>query len=150
MTISSPWPMAARTIRSSGVRSGSMPSSMASPHKRCWAATGRGVLAGGLAWLSALESADQQPARDLLLQGYRDGDDRRDHDHDQHRHIAPFRATGAVLGRDQDRHGLRLGVREEERQQILVPGEDEDEEEGRDEAGADERQGDHEEDAEFR
>ena len=86
----------------------------------------------------------------MLLKEGGDDDDRRDHDDDQHRHVPPLRPARRVLRRDQHRHGLSFRVGEEEREQELVPGQDEHEHEGRREPGAHERQRDREEHPELR
>src|SRR5579859_3450201 len=78
----------------------------------------------------ALYGPNQKPTGDVALQ--RDGhrDHRDNHDQYEHGHVPPLRAARGVLGGYGQRQRLRVGVGQEQRDQVLVPGEDQHEQEG--------------------
>src|SRR5690242_722684 len=99
---------------------------------------------------SSLDRAQQQALGDIFLERNGEGDHRRDHDDDQHRHVPPLRTAGGVLGRHEQRDGLGTHRGEEQREQVLIPGEDQHQQARGDEPRLRQRQNDAYEDAKAR
>src|SRR5205809_1576886 len=73
---------------------------------------------------SSLDRAQQQALGDIFLERDGESDHRCDHDDDQHRHVPPLRTTRGILGCHEQGDGLGAHGGEEEREQVLIPGED--------------------------
>src|ERR1051325_5234103 len=78
---------------------------------------------------STFDRPAQQTPRNITLQDDGDHDHRYDHDQNEYGHIPPLGATRRVLSGNVERQGLSLGARQEQSQQVLIPGKNQDKQE---------------------